>query len=47
MSARDNYKQARRELEAIARRSKDETPEYRAANAKVDKAAKELPWWKR
>jgi hypothetical protein len=38
---------ARAELERISRESRDETPEYLAANRRVIEAEKAVPWWRR
>jgi len=50
--AMDNYRAARRDLERLGRREKSrgvrhETAEFRRANARVIKAEKAVPWWKR
>jgi hypothetical protein len=47
MSAREDYNNARRELERVARRDQGETAEFLAANRRVTEAANRLPWWKR
>jgi hypothetical protein len=46
-TTRQQLKAARRELERVSKQSREETPEYLAANAKVAGLEDSLPWWQR
>lgn len=45
--ARAGLRAARRELARISERDREETDAYLDANARVIRAEKRLPWWKR
>jgi len=45
--ARAAYRAARRELERVSSGIAEETDEYLDANARVIRAERRLPWWKR
>ena len=45
--ARAAYRAARRQLAIVSERDREETDAYLDANARVIRAEKRLPWWKR
>ncbi|MEU5946330.1 hypothetical protein ABZ793_12300 [Micromonospora sp. NPDC047465] len=45
--ARAAHRAARRELARVSDRDREVTPAYLAANARVIRSEKRLPWWKR
>jgi hypothetical protein len=45
--ARKELKDARNDLDRIAKRDKEESDDFNRANNRVIDAEKALPWWKR
>lgn len=41
------HKAARKNLERVSSKIREETPEYLAANDRVIAAEKDIPWWRR